>query len=275
MSENHPHLLIVGGGNMASALVRGMIGARFDPARISVVEPIDARRSGFASLGVQALASIESANARQGPHDPSAHVLLAVKPQVLPTIAAALAPLAGGRTVISILAGTPIARVRALLGDARRVIRAMPNLPAGIGLGATALCTGAGTRPGDDSFAARIFESVGVVVRLPEEHMDTFTALAGSGPAYVFRLAEAMLAAAARLGLDEHAANVAVRQTILGAAALLSRSSDSPAALRAAVTSPGGTTEAASRVLDACAVDRAFIEAITAARDRGAELSRA
>src|SRR5690606_13250813 len=154
------------------------------------------------------------------------------------------------------------------------VVRAMPNLPARIRQGATAICLGDGAAPGDDDFALALFRGIGpLVLRIDESLMDAFTAVAGSGPAYLFYLAEAMTRAATELGFDAPAAREIVKATLAGSASLLAQSSESPADLRAAVTSKGGTTEAATTVLDNAGVMNAIVRAITAARDRGRELA--
>ena len=192
---------------------------------------------------------------------------------MLPAVAEAL----GGalrttpRLLVSILAGTPTMRVAQELGG--RVVRLMPNTPAQIGKGITAMCPGPGAT-GDDLAATRaLFESVGRVIDLPEGLLDAFTGVAGSGPAYVFYLAEAMAAGAEAVGFSRGQALELTRATIAGAAGLLEASPETePAELRAMVTSKGGTTAAATAVLDARAVVDAFREAIVAARDRGREL---
>ncbi|MBU6414193.1 MAG: hypothetical protein KGS45_12050, partial [Planctomycetes bacterium] len=177
--------------------------------------------------------------------------------------------------VITILAGVPGARVRDALGPATRIVRAMPNLPAAIGEGATALCASAGMASGDDAFAEKLFAGIGpVVLRTSEELIDAFTAAAGSGPAYVFALAEAMEAAAQRQGFDAESARALVNQTIKGAALMLAESGESAATLRARVTSKGGTTEAALATMQ----ERGFSEAIAlgmnAAAARAKQLAR-
>ncbi len=208
------------------------------------------------------------------PGSPS-QVLLAVKPQMLPTLADEIRGVIGPRIVISILAGTPGSKIRERLGPAVSVVRAMPNLPATIRQGTTAICLSDGASPGDDDLARSLFAAVGqVVITIEEAMMDAFTAVAGSGPAYVFYLAEAMTRAAVDVGFDETTAVKIVRETIAGSAALLGQSFDNPAALRAAVTSKGGTTAAATQVLDQANVIDTFRRAITAARDRGSELSQ-
>lgn len=283
---NSARLVIVGGGNMASAIVRGALAAKVVTAlEVVVCEPDEAKRRDFLALGVRATGSHGEA---LGALREDGQVLLAVKPQMLREVGeqmrVGLAGTGRGVIVISVLAGTPSERVRAALGDGARmptgemvgvrVVRAMPNLAASIGQSATALCVGAGASAGDDDFAARLCTGIGsLVVRIDESMMDAFTAVAGSGPAYVFYLAEAMMRAAVELGFDEGTADRVVRETVLGAATLLAESFESPSKLRAAVTSKGGTTEAATRVMDERGVMEAMIAALRAARDRGAELS--
>ena len=151
----------------------------------------------------------------------------------------------------------------------------MPNLPAQLGEGATAIALGAGAKPGDEKLAIELFGAVGpVVVEVAEDLIDAFTAVAGSGPAYVFYLAQAMTKAAVELGFTSSQADQIVRQTIIGSAAMLRTRSESPQDLRAAVTSKGGTTAAATAVLDEAQVIDTFVRALTAARDRGRELGK-
>jgi pyrroline-5-carboxylate reductase len=197
--------------------------------------------------------------------------MLAVKPQVFDVVAPALHARVDHRVVMSIMAGVGTERIGRALGDVR-VIRLMPNTPARVGKGITAICLGAGARPGDDALARSIFEAVGVVEPIDESLMNAFTAIAGSGPAYVFYLAEAMTRAGVAIGFDESTAARIVRATIAGAGALLDASDEDPGALRAAVTSKGGTTAAAIGMLDERDVMDAVVEAGRAARDRGREL---
>lgn len=278
-------LTIIGGGNMARAIVEGGLRAGVLPPDCwRIVEPDAARRAGFERLGVRTLAH---ASALAGDLTPEEQLMLAVKPQSLAAAAGDLAGVDTARVVVSMLAGTPSPRIRAALGEAgggagggaggrgegARVVRVMPNTPARLGEGATAIALGAGTRPGDEALALRVFSGVGPLVeRIDEALMDAFTAVAGSGPAYLFYVAEAMTEAAVSLGFDEPGADRIVRQTLKGAALLLSDSQAPAPDLRRAVTSPGGTTQAATEVLDREGVREAFIRALTAARDRGREL---
>lgn len=270
-------LLVIGAGSMGGAIIEAILRAQvMDPSRLAIAEPDQGRCKGWQVRGIAAFPSAGTAMGWLIRHEPSpgaGQVLLAVKPQMLAGLAGELAPAwTGPRTVISILAGTPTTRVAALLPGAR-VVRAMPNLPAKLGEGCTALCRGGGVTPDDAGLAQAIFEAAGPeVVQMPEAMLDAFTALAGSGPAYVFYLAEAMERAGVDMGFDARAARRIVRQTILGAGRMLDDTD--PAAQRAAVTSKGGTTQAATTVLDDAGVRAAFVRAILAGRVRGGELAK-
>lgn len=273
-------LAIMGGGTMARAIMRGAFDAKLLAAReIVIVEPDASKRAELARWGVTV--TPDHAHAVSLLLPPSAypiggHVLLAVKPQSMPELARQLGPTLAnrGHAVISILAGTPIARLQSLLGGGVSIVRAMPNTPARLRKGITAISAGPGLSPAQSQFAYDLFASLGEVVRLDESLMDAFTALGGSGPAYVFYLAEALVRAAQDVGMDRITADRVVRQTIAGAAALLTESSEPAEELRRQVTSKGGTTEAACTELDARHVMDAFAQAVRAGRDRGAELAR-
>ncbi len=258
---------------MAEAILRGAMRAgALSPADVVVAEPDAARRAIVGALGVAACERASEAMARAGA---GSQMLLAVKPQSLGAVGAELGAGSPEGVVISILAGGASERVRAAMGGKARVVRVMPNLPAQIGLGVSAVCLGAGAAPGDDAFARRLFAGVGEVVGIDESLMDAFTALAGSGPAYLFYLAEAMRKAGQAMGFDEATADRVTRSVLAGSAALLAQSPERSAeAWRAAVTSKGGTTETACRALDGAGVMDAFVRAIVAARDRGAALAK-
>lgn len=273
---------VIGGGVMAGAIIRGCLRAGVATAGDWVVaEPDEGKRAAFDAIGV---ASVASSAALADWLGPQTQVILAVKPQYFEAVARESAGLDWGRVVISILAGTPSARIRAALGGGpgplgqggARVLRAMPNTPARIGEGATGVALGAGAREGDETEALAIFRGIGPVVeRIDEDLMDAFTAVAGSGPAYLFYLAEAMTRAAVELGFEAEMADRVVRQTLRGAGALLGSDTErSSSELRAAVTSKGGTTAAATAVLEAAGVMETLGRALTAARDRGRELAQ-
>lgn len=271
---SHAPLAVLGGGNMSGAIYRGAVEAgRLDPQRVVVAEPLAERRAAFGQAvesSREALARLEELERAAGT---AGQVLLAVKPQNLEDVGKEVAGKIGDRVVVSILAGTPSERVRAALGGACRVVRVMPNTPARIGRGMSAVAVGAAAVEADASLATELFQSVGKVVRIEEELMDAFTAVAGSGPAYVFLLAEAMADAAMSLGLPTDAADLAVRETIAGAGLLMAQEGATPAELRRAVTSPGGTTEAAVLAFEAAGLRDLVARALRAARDRGRELA--
>lgn len=276
----HPFLAVIGGGNMGKAIITGGVQARIlSPSRVCVAEHDAARRSRIAATGVTVFSSANHAMhwlSKQAASPAEGQVLLAIKPQSLADTCVECDAAGGldGRVLISILAGTPSAKLAERFPGAL-VVRAMPNLPAAIGQGATAICLGAGVADVDAKFAESIFKGVGpLVLRVDESLMDAFTALAGSGPAYVFYLAEAMIAAGLAMGFTPEQASAITRATIAGSGDLLAQSSDAPEQLRAAVTSKGGTTQAATVVLDDKQVRADLIAAILAARDRGTELSR-
>ncbi len=264
-------IAVVGGGNMAGAIISGCLDSgALGPEAWIVAEPDQTKRGELQSRGIR---TVPSAGALLECLGGSDQILLAVKPQVFPEIASEFGGAAGDRVVISILAGIPSERIRESLGTAVRVVRVMPNTPARIGQGATAIAMGAGAREGDDELALRVFGSVGPVVeRMDEALIDAFTAVAGSGPAYVFYLAEAMTLAAIDLGFSAEVAERIVRQTIIGASGLLGASGEPAPALRAAVTSKGGTTAAAIEQFDRAQVMTSVVTALRAARDRGREL---
>lgn len=269
-----PPLAVIGFGAMGSAIVAGCLRAGLTTPPRVVVADADEERRAAAGLGMVAVADGGEALARLAGMDTAGvgQVLLAVKPQMLDVVAASIGPALKRvpRVVVSIMAGTSTAKLEAALPGAR-VVRTMPNLGVRVGKGCTAICSGASARPGDDACARVIFSAMGEVFDTPETLMDAFTAVAGSGPAYLFYLAEAMERGAMEVGFDSARARELVRATLAGATDLLAEGGD-PAALRAAVTSKGGTTAAAVGVLEEAAVMRMWARAMVAARDRGREL---
>jgi pyrroline-5-carboxylate reductase len=180
----------------------------------------------------------------------------------------------GCRRAISIMAGVKLAQLETWLGRGVAVLRAMPNTPAVLGAGASALAGGTSVTESDFTWAEGVLSSLGVVARLPEHQLDAVTGLSGSGPAYVFLLAEALVDAGVNEGLDREVSRLLAVQTLLGSARLLAETGDSPETLRAAVTSPGGTTAAGLRVLEAHGFRSSILEAVAAAADRSREISR-
>lgn len=270
--------LVIGGGNMARAIVLGAHGKGLTVFRGGVVaEPETAKHADFQHAGLATFSSVSAACRELEAAAGVRPILLAVKPQMLTDVARDLKPhLSGKELVISILAGVTIERLTDVLSPATHIVRVMPNLPASIGAGATSITPSMSASTDDAAYVRAIFESVGpVVVPLPEHLVDAFTAVAGSGPAYLFYLAEAMQRGAIECGFDEKTARALTRQTLIGAAGLLAVDGRDAHELRAAVTSKGGTTAAATGVMDNADVHGIMARAIIAARDRGRELGRA
>jgi len=259
----------VGAGNMAEAIARGAIEKGVLEASAMVAsDPSAARRELFAGLGVKVVDTNAEVIAQSG------QVMLAIKPQVLPELAGELAAHGGDdQVLISIMAGIGTEKLCETIGKPARVIRVMPNTPMMVGLGMAGLAVGEQAKPGDEELAMKLFGSAGEVVRVEEKLMDAVTAVSGSGPAYVYYLAEAMEKAASELGLGEHG-RLLVSQTILGAARMLADSPDTAAELRQKVTSPGGTTAAALGHMDDHNLVNVIADAVKAAEARGRELGK-
>ncbi|MCC5823500.1 MAG: pyrroline-5-carboxylate reductase [Phycisphaerales bacterium] len=276
MSTNHDAggWLFIGAGNMGRAIAAGAV--RAGAARTNQLAAVDPTAPEEPPFG-RVMRAPEEAGGWLRDH-PEAGVVVAVKPQMFAAVAGAWSPLLSlgpGRLVVSIMAGTTAAAVGRGMGEHTRVVRVMPNTPIGLGLGMSAACAGPNAGEGDMARVERLFGASGKVMRIDEGLMDAFTALAGSGPAYVFYLAEAMVEAAEQLGFDRERALTLVRQTVCGAGELLNHAPETPRALRAAVTSKGGTTAAATGVLDDAGVHDAVVRAVHAARHRGVELGQA
>ena len=256
-------LQFLGGGRMAEALLGGLLAGGTDPSDVAVVEVVATRREDLAGrfAGVTVL---------ERPA-PAAGVVVATKPGDV-TTALRDAHGAGLQRVLSIAAGVSTRTLQSCVEPSTPVVRAMPNTPALVGAGAAAISGGAAATEDDLAWAEGLLGAVGTVTRVPERLLDAVTGLSGSGPAYVFLVAEAMTDAGVLAGLPRDTADQLVRQTILGAATLLAGSPEGPEALRAAVTSPAGTTAAGLRVLEDRAVRAAFLDAVQAAAERSAEL---
>ena len=265
-------IAFVGGGNMAASLIGGLLAAGMPADRMRVAEPDPQRRAALAErYGVEALA--DNAQAVRG----AEVVVLAVKPQVMESVARALAPALGHRPlVLSVAAGIRSDALQRWLGPAVPVVRAMPNTPALVGSGASGLYAPPSVDAALRERAESVMRAVGVVVWVDaEEKMDAVTALSGSGPAYVLRVMEAMEAAGVALGLPPEDARLLTLETAFGAAKLALESGEPLAELRRRVTSPGGTTEAALAVLEEGGLGELFEAAMRAACERSRELADA
>ena len=262
-----PRLAVLGGGKMGAALVAGLLAAGWArPDELLVVEPVGARRDELADehpgLGVAGDLGAGAAGA-----------VVAVKPNDVEAACRALAG-AGVRRVLSIAAGVPLARLESWLAEGAAVVRAMPNTPALVGCGAAAIAPGSSASEADLVWAEEILSAVGKVERVGEPLLDAVTGLSGSGPAYVFLVAEALIEAGVAVGLPRTVSETLTVQTLLGSARLLAESGERAEALRAAVTSPGGTTAAGLGALESRAVRAAFLEAVHAATQRSKELGQ-
>jgi pyrroline-5-carboxylate reductase len=263
-----PPLLLVGCGRMGSAMLSGWRERGLDKSFAVDPEPGAARNAGTDLTVVGDLTAVPAGFA-------PAAVVLAVKPQNAAEALPAYARFAGSAVFLSIMAGRTIGGIQAIIGGSAAIVRAMPNTPAAVRQGVTVATSSASVNPGQRALCGDLLRAIGLVEWVDQEALlDPVTAVSGSGPAYVFLLAELMEQAAIEQGITPALARVLARQTVAGSGALLAASSESAAELRKAVTSPAGTTEAALKVLMAPdALPKAFSEAIAAATRRSRELA--
>ena len=262
------NISFIGGGNMAQALIGGLIARGLPPTRITVSDPVEQVRDLLKEKDVHVtednLAAIAQADI----------VVFAVKPQVLAQV---LRPLYGqfdDKLVISIVAGAEIATISELLGT-ERVVRVMPNTPALVQTGAHGLNATEQVNSTDRELASQVLAATGLTIWVNSEaQIDAVTAVSGSGPAYFFYLMESMIRAGKNLGLDEKVATALTLQTALGAAQMAITSSNTPAELRKNVTSPNGTTQAAIEVFDHAQISQNIQAALAAAKTRSQELAQ-
>jgi len=261
-------IAIIGGGMLGGTVLAGLLRSGLPADEVVVAEKREERADELrAAHGVRVLpiaAAVADADT----------VLLVVKPQdmgaTLEQVAPALSP---GAVVVSLAAGITCAFIEERLPDGTPVVRVMPNTPAQVGQGMAAVSRGSHCDDSHEDRAEALMRPLGRVVRLPEPMIDAVTAVSGSGPAYVFYVVEAMVAAGVQLGLTPEVATELTVQTVLGAATMLRETGEDPAELRRQVTSPNGTTAAALTVLGDRGVHAAFVAALTAARDRSRELA--
>ena len=257
-------LVIIGGGNMGEALLSGLLDAGWAPAEeLAVVEVLAERRAELAGRypGVQVSAAVPAA----------AGALVAVKPHdVDGAVRAAVG--AGATRLLSIAAGVTLDQLERAAGAGPAVVRAMPNTPAMVRAGASAIAPGTDATDADLDWAEAILGSVGTVVRVPEHLLDAVTGLAGSGPAYLMLVAEALIEAGVLVGLPRATARALTTQLLVGSGRLLAETGELPEVLRANVTSPGGTTAAGLRALERHGVRAAVLDAVADATQRSREL---
>jgi len=264
-------IVFIGGGNMGEALISGLlISKQWIPSEIVVT---DRRTSALEALQQKYNVQTETDNVKA--IDQAAIILLAVKPQQMVSVLQEIGThITAHQLVLSIAAGISCASIEKFLAPEVPVIRVMPNTPALIGAAASALTQGRAATPAHLKIAEHILSTSGIVVTVPETMMDAVTAISGSGPAYVFYVAEAMKEAAQSLGLSSEIADKLIRQTILGAGRMLASSPEEPQELRRRVTSPGGTTEAALHVMEQGQLKSIFAKALQRAAERSLELSQ-
>jgi len=270
MKESH-RIAFIGAGSMAGALIRGLVGTdRFAPSKIIASDPDRARLDALGSgLGIRVTTSNEEAVSG------ATLVVLAIKPQVLPHVLSELSSvLDPGTLVISIAAGVSTSMIERELPPGTHVVRTMPNTPALVAEGATAVAAGTHATEDDLALTEQLFESVGLVARVPESQIDAVTGVSGSGPAYVYSMIEALRDAGVSEGLPENTSLRLAAQTVAGAAQLLLARGEAPEVLRQAVTSPGGTTLAGLKALDERGFRDAIFGAVRAATRRSAELGQ-
>ena len=263
---NDKRLGVIGGGNMAEALLRGVISSGLlPPASIAVFDPLPERRKVFAELGCLAAGSASEVLKCDV-------ILLATKPQGVRDALAGV-ELTGRQLLVSILAGVPTAVLEGLLPHGSRVVRVMPNTPLLVGMGMSGLAGGANADANDMALALSLFAAGGDAAEVGEGDLDAVTALSGSGPAYVFRFAESLMEGGEKLGLEPELARRLAIGTLRGAAEMLARDGDA-VELRRRVTSPGGTTAAALDVLERGDFAGLVARALRAACERSVELGR-
>ena len=268
---NNTTLTFIGGGNMASSLIGGLIADGWDPARIRVADTSTQR---LQQLAEQFPITTTTSNCDAADH--ANVIVLAVKPQIIKSVAQELANIVSQQQplVISIAAGIPAAALGNWLGKPAAIVRTMPNTPAMVQSGATALYANAGVSEDQRSTAESILRAVGIAIWIENEaQMDAVTALSGSGPAYFFLFMEALQAAGQELGLPESTARLLALQTAFGAAKMALESNEDAATLRRQVTSPGGTTEYAIRTFQEGGFETLVSKALLAAAERSRELA--
>ncbi|AXY57740.1 pyrroline-5-carboxylate reductase [Acinetobacter chinensis] len=262
------NISFIGGGNMAQALIGGLIARGLPPTRITVSDPVEKVRFFLEEKDVHVTddntAAIRDADI----------VVFAVKPQVLANVLKPLNGLFDGKLVISIVAGAEVATISELLGT-ERIVRVMPNTPALVQTGAHGLFATEAVDQKDRELASQVLAATGLTLWVnTEAQIDAVTAVSGSGPAYFFYLMESMIRAGKNLGLDEKVATALTLQTALGAAQMAITSSNTPAELRKNVTSPNGTTQAAIEVFDHAQISQSIQAALAAAKTRSQQLAQ-
>lgn len=261
----------IGGGNMAQALISGLVSCGVKPSLIIVADPSSEAREQLAAKGLNTVDPTADAKAAVIDAD---IVVLAVKPQVMKAVVSSFADALDKQLVISVAAGLSTELLSDMLGGYDNIVRAMPNTPAMIQMGATGLYGTDNISAEQKQLATAVMEASGLVMWVDnEKHMHAVTAVSGSAPAYMFYFIESMIDGAVALGLDKEQASALAMQTMLGAAKMAMNSEDAPAELRRKVTSPNGTTQAAVESMQANDIGGQIVEAMQACYDRSQALS--
>ena len=261
----------IGGGNMAQALISGLVSCGVKPSLITVADPSSEAREQLAAKGLNTVDPTADAKAAVIGAD---ILVLAVKPQVMKAVVSGFADVLDKQLVISVAAGLSTALLSNMLGGYSNIVRAMPNTPAMIQMGATGLYGTDDISAEQKQLATAVMQASGLVMWVDnEEHMHAVTAVSGSAPAYMFYFIEAMVDGAVALGLDKEQASALAMQTMLGSAKMALGSEDAPSELRRKVTSPNGTTQAAIESMQANDISRQIVEAMQACYDRSQALS--
>ena len=261
----------IGGGNMAQALISGLVSCGVKPSLITVADPSSEAREQLAAKGLNTVDPTADAKAAVIDAD---IVVLAVKPQVMKAVVSDFAEALDKQLVISVAAGLSTEILSGMLGGYDNIVRAMPNTPAMIQMGATGLYGTDNISAEQKQLATAVMEASGLVMWVENEaHMHAVTAVSGSAPAYMFYFIEAMVDGGVALGLDKEQASALAMQTMLGAAKMALGSEDAPSELRRKVTSPNGTTQAAIESMQANDISRQIVEAMQACYDRSQSLS--
>lgn len=261
----------IGGGNMAQALISGLVSCGIQPNLITVADPSSDVREQLTAQGLNTVDPMTDAKAAVIDAD---IIVLAVKPQVMKAVVGAFAEVLDNQLIISVAAGLSTEILSAMLNGYRHIVRAMPNTPAMIQMGATGLYGADNISAAQKELATAVMEASGLVMWVADEtHMHAVTAVSGSAPAYMFYFIESMVDGAVALGLDKEQASALAMQTMLGAAKMALGSDDAPSELRRKVTSPNGTTQAAIESMQANDIGRQIVEAMQACYDRSQALS--
>ena len=261
----------IGGGNMAQALISGLVGCGIEPNLITVADPSSDIREQLAAKGLNTVDPMADAKSAVVGAD---IVVLAVKPQMMKVVVGAFADALDNQLVISVAAGLSTDLLSSMLGGYSNIVRAMPNTPSMIQMGATGLYGTDNISAEQKELATAVMEASGLVMWVDnEEHMHAVTAVSGSAPAYMFYFIESMVDKGIALGLDTEQASALALQTMIGAAKMAMNSEDAPAELRRKVTSPNGTTQAAVESMQANEIGRQIGEAMQACYDRSQALS--